>query len=219
MDHEFWLNVWREGHIGFHRDAPMPLLTQHWSQLAVPAGSRVLVPLCGKTLDMPWLASQGLKVLGVELSPLAIDQFFAEHGLAPEVHDTPQGRRYTAGTIEILNADVLDLDAATLAGCAAIYDRAAIIALPAELRRRYAARVYRRLPAGCRGLMITLDYPQAEMDGPPFSVDDAEVHTLLGDAFDITQVERRDILDSQPSFSARGITALHTTVYQLTDKA
>src|SRR5690348_18017582 len=83
MRAEFWLERWREGRTGFHRDTPMPLLLRHWPALALPRGSRVLVPLCGKTLDMPWLAEQGHRVLGVELSPLAVEQFFAGQGLAP----------------------------------------------------------------------------------------------------------------------------------------
>lgn len=215
MQAQFWLQRWREGRTGFHRDAPMPLLTQHWPALNVPEGSRVLVPLCGKTLDMLWLAEQGYRVLGVELSPLAIEQFLAEHQLDAVTHDSPMGRHYNAGTIEIINGDVLSLDDATLASCAAIYDRAAIIALPQDLRQRYAQQVYARLPCGSLGLMITLDYPQAEMEGPPFSVNADEVRALLGSHFDIHQLDRRDILAEQPKFSEQGVSALHNNVFSL----
>lgn len=218
MQAEFWLERWRDGRTGFHRDAPMPLLLQHWPALALPAGSRVLVPLCGKTLDMPWLATQGHRVLGVELSPLAVAQFFAEHGLAPERHESPMGTHYVAGSIEIVQGDVFALDDATLAGCAAVYDRAAVIALPPALRARYAREVYARLPAGCRGLMITLDYPPQEMQGPPFSVDAAEVAALFGAQWEITEIDRRDILAHEPRFQADGVSALHTSVYRLRRK-
>lgn len=179
MQAEFWLQRWREGRTGFHHERPMPLLLEHWPSLALSKGSRVLVPLCGKTLDMPWLAAQGHRVLGVELSPLAVAQFFAEHGLVPERYASPMGVRHVAGDIEIIQGDVFGLDDATLAGCDAVYDRAAVIALPAPMRERYAHEVYARLPTGCRGLMITLEYPQAEMEGPPFSVDAAEVDVLF----------------------------------------
>lgn len=215
MQAEFWLQRWREGRTGFHRDTPMPLLLQHWSALALPKDSRILVPLCGKTLDMLWLAEQGLRVLGVELSPLAVTQFFSGHGLVPRRHESPMGVHYVAGDIEIIQGDVFALDDATLAGCDAVYDRAAVIALPPPMRERYARKLYRRLPAGCRGLMITLEYPQHEMDGPPFSVEGGDVAALFGGDWDIELLERRDILASQPAFREEGVTALHTSVHRL----
>jgi len=218
MQAEFWLERWREGRTGFHRDAPMPLLLQHWPALALPRDSRVLVPLCGKTLDMRWLAEQGHRVLGVELSPLAVAQFFAEQGLKPTRHESPLGMHHVAGNIEIIEGDVFALDDATLAGCSAVYDRAAVIALPPPLRARYAREVYARLPAGCRGLMITLEYPQYEMEGPPFSVDASEVAALFGGHWDLDLLERRDILASQPAFREGGVTALHTSVHRLRRK-
>jgi thiopurine S-methyltransferase len=218
MQAEFWLQRWREGRTGFHHERPMPLLLEHWPSLALPKGSRVLVPLCGKTLDMPWLAAQGHRVLGVELSPLAVAQFFAEHGLVPERHASPMGVRHVAGDIEIIQGDVFGLDDATLAGCDAVYDRAAVIALPAPMRERYAHEVYARLPTGCRGLMITLEYPQAEMEGPPFSVDGGQVEALFEADWSIDLLERRDILAVQPEFQEAGVSSLHTGVYRLQRK-
>ncbi len=215
MQAEFWLQRWREGRIGFHRDAPMPLLVQHWPALALDRGSRVLVPLCGKTLDMAWLAGRGHRVLGVELSPLAIGQFFDGQGLVPEKHETATGVHHVAGNIEIIQGDVFGLDDATLAGCDAVYDRAAIIALPPAMRERYARDVYARLPAGCRTLMITLEYPQHEMDGPPFSVGPDDVRALFDGAWQVDLLERRDILASQPKFQQDGVTSLHTSVHRL----
>ncbi len=215
MEPEFWLQRWREGRTGFHREAPIPLLLEHWPRLALPPGSRVLVPLCGKSLDMVWLASQGHRVLGVELSPLAIAQFFEENGLTARVHESALGRHHVAGTIELIQGDAFALDQATLDSCAAVYDRAAIIALPLALRERYARQVYARLAPGSRGLMITLEYPQAEKQGPPFSVEEPEVRALLEPGWQVERVERRDILASQPSFSEQGVTALSTVVYEL----
>jgi thiopurine S-methyltransferase len=219
MDADFWLQRWQEGRTGWHHNAVMPLLEQHWPALDVPRGTRVLVPLCGKSLDMPWLASQGMKVRGVELAPPAIEGFFAEHHLSPQSREAPYGTHYEAGEIEIIRADIFEVDAAQFAQCGAIYDRAALIALPPPLRERYARSVYGALPAGCRGLLITLEYPQAEMQGPPFSVEEREVHRLFGEHWDIDLLERRDILDSQPSFSEQGVTALHTAVYALYRRA
>ncbi len=215
MDAAFWHQRWQEGRIGFHRSEVMPLLEGHWPSLDLPAGSRVLVPLAGKTLDMAWLAAQGHRVLGVELSQLAVEQFFAEHALQPEIEDTHYGRHYRAGDIEMICGDAFALDRDLLADCVGVYDRAALIALPAGLRQRYADTVYARLPSGCRGLLITLEYPQHEKGGPPFSVDETEVRRLLEPAWDISLVERRDILANEPSFQADGVTALHTAVYRL----
>lgn len=215
MDPDFWHSRWHEGRIGFHQDRPTPLLVEHWSSLGVAPGRRVFVPLCGKSLDMAWLASQGLQVLGVELSPLAVEQFFAEHGLVPEIVVGDAGRRYRAGGIEIVCGDAFALGADLLRSCDAVFDRAALIALPPDLRRRYAGELYTRLPPGCRGLLITLEYPQHEKSGPPFAVHEDEVRHLYGETFDVALVERRDILASQPAFRDEGVSALTTAVYRL----
>lgn len=213
MDHEFWRQRWREGRIGFHRDEVMPLLEKHWAALDLPSGSRVLVPLCGKTLDMPWLAAQGHRVLGVELSELAIGQFLAEHGLQAVPRVTERGIHYHTGSIELIHGDAFTLDDATLASCTGIYDRAAMIALPPELRQRYFETVYERLPEGARGLLITLEYPQEEKSGPPFSVTEPEVRARFADDWQVDCLERRDILAHEPGFGTSG---LETVVYRLT---
>lgn len=215
MEHSFWLQRWREGRTGFHQDRVMPLLEKHWDALALPTSSRVLVPLAGKTLDMIWLAEHGHRVLGVELSALAVGQFFAENGLQPQVHESRYGRHYVAGTIEVICGDVFALDEAALADCAGLYDRAALIALPQAMRERYVRELHARLPTDCRGLLITLEYPQAEKAGPPFSVDEHEVHRLYGARWNIDLLERRDILASQSGFIEDGVTALTTAVYRL----
>ncbi len=193
----------------------MPLLEKHWTALALPTGSRVLVPLAGKSLDMIWLAKHGHRVLGVELSALAVEQFFAENGLQPQVHESRYGRHYVAGAIEIICGDVFALDDFALADCAGVYDRAALIALPPAMRERYVGELHARLPPDCRGLLITLEYPQAEKAGPPFSVEESEVHRLYGAHWNIDLLERHDILASQPSFIEEGVTTLTTAVYQL----
>lgn len=215
MDAEFWLQRWREGRTNFHQARVTPPLEKFWRLLELPPGSRVLVPLAGKTLDMLWLARQGLRVLGVELSPLAVEQFFAENGLQPVVRDSAQGRHYTAGDIELICGDIFDLDDATLAGCTGVYDRAALVALPADMRARYVDRVYGRLPGGYRGLLVSLDYPQDQMAGPPFSVDDDEVRRLYADHTEVELVSRHDSLAKEPKFLQAGVTRLDTLVYQL----
>ena len=218
MQPQFWLDRWQEGRIGFHRSEVMPLLRDHWARLALPAGSRVFVPLAGKSLDMLWLAAQGHRVLGVELSRLAVEQFFDENGLTPEIREQADGVHYLAGEIELVCGDAFALEAASLAECVGVYDRAALIALPDGLRDRYVDEVYGKLPTGCQTLLITLEYPPAEKAGPPFPVTAANVQRLYAPRWAIEEIERRDILASEPIFQADGVTALSTAVYRLQRK-
>jgi len=215
MEPEFWLDRWREQRIGFHNDRVLPLLEKHWPSLALPRGARVFVPLAGKSLDMPWLAAQGHRVLGVELSPIAVAQFFQEHGLVPETRESRYGMHHRAGDIELICGDAFALDAQVLADCTGVYDRAALIALPEAMRIRYVRELQARLPRGCRGLLVTLEYPQHEKNGPPFSVGEAEVRRLYQPEWRVDLLERRDILASQPSFQADNVSALHTAVYRV----
>lgn len=215
VDHEFWLQRWREGRIGFHQDAVTPWLREYWPGLRLPPGSQVFVPLAGKSLDLAWLAAQGHDVLGVELSSLAVEQFFAEQRLAPQMRESRYGRHYRAGNIELICGDAFGLDTDVLADCAAVYDRAALIALPPPLRQRYANQLYACLPPGCRGLLVTLEYPQQEKDGPPFSVSGREVRELYERDWDVAVLARHDILARQPGFIAEGVTALETVAYRL----
>lgn len=214
MQPEFWHQRWSENQIGFHQAAPTPLLLKHWPSLGIAPGAQVFVPLAGKSLDMVWLASQGHRVLGVELSQLAVEQFFAEHDLRPDIHQTKYGRHYVANGIELICGDAFALDAGALRDCAAVFDRAALIALPPELRLRYAHELYARLPTGCRGLLVTIEYPQEEREGPPFSVPEDEVHALFANDWSIDLLERRPIPADHPGYVG-GVSRLDTAAYAL----
>jgi thiopurine S-methyltransferase len=215
MQSDFWLDRWREGRIGFHQDRVTPMLERHWDAIGLAPAARVFVPLAGKSLDLLWLASRGHRVLGVELSGIAVEQFFSENRLSPTRHDSRYGVHYVAGEIELIHGDAFALDEALLETCEGVYDRAALIALPRHMRCRYAAELYGRLPAGCRGLLVTLAYPQGQKAGPPFSVQEDEVRSLYDAQWRIDVLERRDILDSQPGFVAEGVTSLETVAYRL----
>ncbi|NYT63800.1 thiopurine S-methyltransferase [Alcaligenaceae bacterium] len=219
MDADFWLERWRDGRTFFHQSKITPLLQKYWPSLALPKGSRVLVPLCGKSLDMIWLAQQGHYVLGIELSQLAIDQFFTENNLQPQIHESTLGRHHVAANIELICGDIFALDATTLGECIGAYDRAALVALPHDMRERYVKHVYGQLPDSYRGLLLTLDYEQGQMEGPPFSVDEAEVRALYQGHSTITVMDRRDILTKEPKFAERGLTRLDTVVYGLNGMA
>ena len=218
MEADFWLERWRDGRTHFHQQNITPQLPRHWPALGLAPGSRVLVPLCGKSLDMLWLARQGMRVLGVELAQLGVEQFFAENGLKAATRESAAGRHYVSGDIEIIHGDIFKLDAATLATCDGVYDRAALIALPPPMRAPYVDHVYRQMPARYRGLLITLDYRQELMNGPPFSVPDDEVQDLYRGHAEAEILERSDILREEPKFAERGLKALDTLAYRLQGK-
>jgi thiopurine S-methyltransferase len=179
VESSFWIARWSEGRIGFHEGKPNAFLERHGERLA--GAKRVLVPLCGKAVDLAYLAGRGHEVVGVELVADAVQQFFAEHGVTPVV--TPRGAfvEYTAGAITIFAGDWFATDAALLGAIDAVYDRAALIALPPEMRARYAAHA-RALAGAAPILLVTLEYPQELMDGPPFSVAEEEVRALYAGA-------------------------------------
>lgn len=214
-DADMWLQRWRAKRIGFHQPHVSPLLERHWDALGVPSDARVFVPLCGKSLDMAWLAARGHRVLGVELAESAVRQFFDEQGLDARRQDTPYGRHFMCGPYELIVGDAFALGAQLLSDCSAVFDRGALIALPPPLRQRYADTSYSRLAAGCQGFAITLEYPQAEKAGPPFSVDESEVRALFEPHWSIEIMERRDILLREPGFVADGVTALSTVAYAM----
>jgi len=213
MHHDFWHERWHTGQIGFHQSAVHPFLERWWPRLGLRPDARVYVPLCGKTLDMVWLAGRGHTVVGSELSPVAIRDFFAERGLDPAQAEEPGSRRHVAGPYEIIEGDALGLTAAQLGPVAAAYDRAALVALPPDLRRPYAASLARLLPGGARALLVAFEYPQEMKGGPPFSVDAAEVRELFEADFRLEQVERKDILAESPRFAEVGIPALFETAF------
>lgn len=173
MEHEFWRSRWREGAIGFHEGVPNAFLVAHLD--ALPPG-RVLVPLCGKTEDLAYLAAHGREVIGVELVEDAARAFFAERGVTPTVAPRGALTAYTAGTITILVGDVFTVTAADVGPLAGIYDRAALIALPPDVRPRYVAHLGALAGAATPVLLVVLAYDQTKMQGPPFSVPDDEVH-------------------------------------------
>lgn len=188
MDPDFWRTRWENNQIGFHEGEPNSLLKTHFARLSLTEGARVFVPLCGKTRDIHWLLGQGLAVVGAELSQIAVEQLFDELGIAPEITFEGALVRYSAPSIDIFLGDVFALTRAALGAVDAVYDRAALVALPAEMRTRYAAHLV-DITSGARQLLICFLYDQSLAAGPPFAVDDAEVARLYGGSYRMTLVE------------------------------
>jgi thiopurine S-methyltransferase len=181
MEHNFWLDRWQTHQIGFHLADANPLLVKHFKALALPAGSRIFIPLCGKTLDIAWLLSQGYRVAGAELVEMAIVQLFDELGVPPNITKVGNLKRYSAHNIDVFVGDIFELTADMLGAVDATYDRAALVALPSEMRAGYTAHL-KTITQHAPVLLITFEYDQALVPGPPFSVNAAEVKTHYADA-------------------------------------
>jgi thiopurine S-methyltransferase len=215
MDHGFWQDRWERGETGFHQPHIHAQLQQFWPGLNLARGGSVFVPLCGKSRDMAWLAEQGHAVIGAELSERAVHAFFAEAGLEPTVTSSGAFQIFEAGPFKIYQGDFFALPADALRDVAACYDRAALIALPPEMRPDYAEKLAALLPPSAQVLMISIEYPEGEIKGPPFSVSGSEVRALFGSAFEITVLEDRDALAASENLRQRGVTRLVETAYRL----
>ena len=214
MEPEFWHQRWSENRIGFHQEKFNPQLQGHWSHLGIPPTARVFVPLCGKTLDMLWLANQGHQVLGNEISETACEAFFREQEIPFQVSERPPFRVYSSASITLVAGDFFSLTAADCVGVEGIYDRAALIALPPSMRPSYVNHLTSIIPPGCRGLLISMSYDEQKMQGPPFSVDEDEIRHLYKGLATITLVTEAQGPEIVGNLRNRGLDTLHEKVYQ-----
>lgn len=191
MDEAFWEERWRENRIGFHEPMANALLVDHWARLAVAPDAPVFVPLCGKSLDLDWLLAQGHAVTGVEFNRMAVAEVFARLGLSPSVAKAGPLECFTAGALRLYVGDAFALTVEMLGPVAAIYDRAALIALPPEMRPRYARHLM-AVTETAPQLLVTMDYDQSQTNGPPFSVPAEEVTRHYAESYDM------DLLTTRP---------------------
>lgn len=215
MEAGFWHERWVSEQIGFHQEQINPWLQRFWPTLGVPAGSTVFVPLCGKSRDMLWLAEQDFRVLGVEVSPLAVEAFFAEHGLRAAREQRGNFQVWRSDAITLWQGDYFELAAPDLADVAAVFDRAALVALPGAMRADYVAQLLAVCPPRVTQLLVTLDYPQGEMDGPPFAVGEAEVRRRYEPHARVERLWSEDVWRANPRFAERGLSALTENVYRI----
>lgn len=215
MEKDFWLERWDRQEIGFHQDEINPYLRQYWQELHAANDGAVFVPLCGKSRDMLWLRKQGHPVLGVELSDIAVQAFFGENGHIPLHSREGKFDCCEADNIRLLCGDFFDLSKDDLAHVRAVYDRASLVALPPQMRERYARHLANILPPATQILLITFDYPQKEMSGPPFAVSIEEVNALYRDHAEVRLLAQLDVLEQNPRFQQRGISRLHENIFLL----
>lgn len=203
MNPEFWHKRWQEKRIGFNQSAVNPLLTEYIDHLDLAVGSRIFVPLCGKSIDMVWLAAQGYDVVGVELVETAVQAFFAEQNIQPIVSqhvENPDIKYYQGQLVDgdeqrnitLWAADIFALTSTDLGTIDAIYDKAALIALPADMRPDYSEQI-RKVSDNAPQLLITLNYDQSKKDGPPFSINSQQLQQYYGSHYQICK------LASEPS--------------------
>ena len=213
MDTPFWLEKWQQGQIGFHQAKVNEYLLRHWQSMGVPDSATVFVPLCGKSLDMLWLREQGYQVIGVEVSEQACRAFFDENQIPYDETTDGSFQRFTTQGITIYCGDFFDLTAQHLQTVSVVYDRAALVAMPIDLRKAYVSHLRKVIPAGANIFLVTMEYDQTQMSGPPFAVLSPEVEACYTDAYDVNQVLKQDVLSNNQRFEERGVTSLSEAVY------
>ncbi len=218
MEPDFWHRRWRENDIGFHRDDYHKHLTRFWSELNLPTETHVFVPLCGKSRDMIWLAEQGYKVIGVELSALAIEAFFSENNLSPTKQTCGAFAIWRSGPYELWCGDVFALPDTVWQKTSAVYDRASLVAFPPALQKKFADLLIAKLPQTAPIFLITLDYDPNEMDGPPFNVSNERISELFQATHNIKQMHSSPVLDDNPFLEKRGLSQLQESLNVLTRK-
>ncbi len=186
--HTLWHKRWEEGRIGFHRETVNAHLQTHADAL-LEGARRILVPLCGKSVDMPWLAERGVEVVGVELVDRAVREFWSMLGVTPEEDAFHAFVRTISGPITVLQGDIFQAQLTHIGTVDAVYDRAAMIAMPPDQQQRYADHLLRLLRPGGRMLLVTLDMPRPLTQGPPFSVPPERVQALFSAAAEVRSME------------------------------
>jgi len=215
MKIEFWEQRWHEGSIGFHLSEVNPYLVKYWPYLNVAKGATVLVPMCGKSLDMMWFVSQGLNVLGVECSQKAIKAFSDEQKLNLQARQHKKFVAHHSPQLQMLEGDFFHLDEEDLTNVSAIYDRASLVALPEEMRRQYVELLAENLPQHVSILLVTIEYQQRLMSGPPFSVSSEEVNQLYKPHFSVENLYQQDVINEQPRFKQKGLDTMIERVFKI----
>jgi len=185
MDASFWLQKWKNNNIGFHKSEANPILVKYFQKLSLEKGTRVFLPLCGKTLDIAWLLSHGYRVAGAELIEIAIEQLFMELEVEPKISRAGDVKHYRAKNIDIFVGDIFNLSGKMLGRVDAIYDRAALVALPEEMRNLYTVHL-KEITEQAPQLLVSYEYDQNLMEGPPFSVSNEEVNRHYRDSYNLT---------------------------------
>lgn len=192
MQAEFWHQCWQQQRIGFHQQEVHPLLPVVLSQLGWEQSEAIFAPLCGKSLDLWWLAQHG-KVIGAELSELACQQFYLQQAQQFSLSQQGQFQYFSHPAVDLWQGDYFALAPQQLPAVGLVYDRAALIALPAAMRVDYVQKLRILCPGPVALLLLSLEYPEQQMAGPPFTVTEQEIHRLFDFASSIQLVALRNL--------------------------
>ncbi|HET6527158.1 MAG TPA: hypothetical protein VFG39_00260 [Balneolaceae bacterium] len=219
MEISYWQSRWRKNKTGWHMDEVYPLLPDLWPSLSLKAGARILVPFCGKSVDMQWFIDKYFHVTGVDVSEKALHAFM-ERSSNPFTSQHQYGFSvFRSENIELWQGDFQKLPVAGMPSFDAIYDKAALIALPEEMRLKYAQKVLQCSGPETQMMLQTFEYEQDEMTGPPFSVDEQEIRRLYGKQFDLALLRQKQKPELRGKFQRRGLSSyLIEKVYHLKPK-
>ena len=211
-DPGYWIARWSEGRTGFHRASPQAWLVEHVQRLAPRGDERVLVPLCGKSVDLVFLERRGHSVVGVDVAAQAFQEFLAEQRRSATVRTEPPFTIHATGAIELWCGDFFALDPARHGTFPAIFDRAALVAFPDARRAEYARKLVELLAPGGRLLLVAMEYEQSKWAGPPFSVTRDEIARRYGASCRVEPLAERSLLEEEPVWRERGVDRLVETL-------
>lgn len=216
---QFWTDLWKEGRTNFHKEEVNPDLITYWPHVNSSPGDIVLVPLCGKSLDMIWLTQQGYRVVGIELSQQAVAQFAEENQLHFQEETIDNTKHFYTDAISIWVADIFSLNSFLIPLVDIIYDRAALIALPQKLRSSYVDICLNWLKPQGTLLLKSMQYNQDEMEGPPYSVSADEIAVLYDDCAEIKLLKSKQrMLNSSDALFSRGLKNVNDSVWYIRKK-
>ncbi|MDF1645835.1 MAG: thiopurine S-methyltransferase [Legionellaceae bacterium] len=216
MDNDYWLTKWKVSEIGFNQSKPHPLLIKYFDTLNLALGARIFVPLCGKSIDMLWLLKQGYQVVGIDVSHIACKAFFLENQLTFDVIETETHTLYHHDNVTLICGDFFNLSEKMLGPVDAVYDRAALIALPCSTRASYVTHLLKLLPLIPPIFLITLEYDQSQMKGPPFSVPECEVYSLYDARYKPVKLEFKALTKISPHLKEKGLAHAFESAFWMT---
>jgi thiopurine S-methyltransferase len=217
-DNALWHQCWRDNETDFHQKTANAALIRFWFALGLAPGDRIFVPLCGKSLDLLWLAAQGHSVVGVELSPIAVRAFFKNNRMQPSRRKQGKFTLWQSGRIDILCGDLFDLTADDLGDVAAIFDRASLTALPEDIRHAYLAQLRNIVPLACKILLLTTEEPEAdETQDQPFAIAD-EIISLYARGYDIDLNHVESLFEADADPRIRALVRIEHKAYVMTPK-
>jgi thiopurine S-methyltransferase len=210
-----WLKFWENNETNWHGDKITQELVEYFELFELEPRDKVFVPLCGKSLDMLYIMNQGFSVVGVEISEIGVRQFFSENNLAYKITKVDDFDLYSTENLEIYCGDFFALTSKHLNNVKSVFDRKSLIALEPEVRQKYVKHLNDIISLGARILLVTLQYPQYQMSGPPFSVDKSEVESLFSMAFESRELRSFNDIENESKLTRAGVDYINNAAYYL----